>query len=85
MSNAKVRHRRRRRLAKHVRQVLLSAVGEWRRRRAEMRFTREELLDCFSLLDPWPGPVAWNCGECDPDLPCFGQLVHCIRYVPEAP
>ena len=30
MSNAKVRHRRRRRLAKHVRKVLLQAVRKYR-------------------------------------------------------
>jgi hypothetical protein len=34
---------------------------------------------------PWPGPVSWPCGECDPEFPCYGQLEHCIRYVPEAP
>ena len=38
MSNAKVRHRRRRRVAKHVRKVLLFAIGEWRCR-VEMRDT----------------------------------------------
>lgn len=32
--------------------------------------------------EPYPGPVPWNCGECDPDFPCYGQLCHCIRYVP---
>lgn len=69
---------------------------EKRRRRAlrQQRKRREDALaeywlDCVSngrvLPWPraWPGPVAWNCDECDPDLPCYGQLVHCIRYVPE--
>lgn len=33
--------------------------------------------------EPWPGPVSWDCGECDPEFPCWELSEHCIRYAPE--